>query len=75
MHGSTSYLMFNKKKLPIDLKWQEMRSKVIFDHLRSSKMAAGGHFVKKKFCVDLKWREMLSNVIFGHPIWAPVAIL
>ena len=37
-----------KKKLSIDLKWREIRSKVIFGHPKgTSKMAAGGHFEKK----------------------------
>ena len=39
---------------------------------RSSKMAAGGHFVKTfyfKLCIDLKCREMPSKVTFGHPKW------
>ena len=44
---------------------------------RSSKMAAGSHFVEKKskLRIDLKWREMRSKVIFGHPKWPPAAIL
>ena len=33
-----------EKKLRIDMKWREMRSKVIFGH---PKMAAGSHFVNK----------------------------
>ena len=46
-----------KKKLRIDLKWREMRSKVIF---RSSKMATGSHFVKKKVAY---WSEMARDAI------------
>ena len=90
-----------KWKLRIDLKWREMRSKVIFGHpkwpwrpfcdkiskkikvaywsemarnaiksdFRSSKMAAGGHFVnfcseKWNLCIDLKWWEMRSKSDF-----------
>ena len=63
-----------------------MRSSVIVGHtkwphtiesdFRSSKLAAGGHFVnlKKttKLHIDMKWREMRSKVIFGHPKWPPV---
>ena len=42
----------SKKKLCIDLKWREMRAKVIFVHIqngpnRTSKMNTGGHFGKK----------------------------
>ena len=39
------------KELSIDLKWRDMRSNYVFQILsdfRSSKMAAGSHFVKKK---------------------------
>ena len=52
--------------------------------LRTSKMAAGSHFVKKitqqgknkkVLHIDLKWPEMCSKVNFGHPKWAQVAIL
>ena len=93
-----------KKKLRIDLKWREMHSKVIFCHpkwplaailwkkkkvaywsemarnaiksdFRSSKMAAGNHFVKKKLGSDLKWWEIRSKIIFGHPKWPLAAIL
>ena len=51
---------FKEKKLCIDLKWREMRSKMIFGHPKgTSKMAAGGHFEKiiqkKKLRIDLKW--------------------
>ena len=35
---------------------------------RSSKIAAGSHFVrKKKLLIALKWREMRWKFIFGHP--------
>ena len=53
------------KKLRIDLKWPEMRSKVIFGHpkwptaaILSFKMGFGGYFVKQTFLkirVDMKW--------------------
>ena len=43
-----------------------MVSNAIKSNIRSSKMAAGSHFVKKKLLIDLKWREMRSKVIFGH---------
>ena len=57
----------NKKKLRIDLKWREMRSKVIFGY---PKWPPSSHFVKQnKLRIDLKWREMRSKVIFGHPKW------
>ena len=59
---------FKQKKLRIDLK---MARNAIESDFRSSKMAAGGHFVKKfkkeKLRIDLKWRETRSKVIFGHP--------
>ena len=64
-----------KKKLRIDLKWREMRYKVIF---LASNMAAGSHFVKiskqLKLRIDLKWQDMRSKVIFGHPKWPLAAI-
>ena len=54
-----------------------MARNVIENDFRSSKMAAGSHFVKKKskLRIDLKWREMRSKVIFGHPKWPLAAIL
>ena len=55
-----------------------MARNAIESDFRSSKMAAGGHFVnkiKKKLRVDPKWREMRSKVIFGHPKWPPASIL
>ena len=63
---------FVKKKLRIDLKWREMRSKVIFIH---PKWPLAAILWKKKLRIDLKWREMQSKVIFGHPKWPPAAIL
>ena len=60
---------FVKKKLRIDLKWREMRLKVIFGHPSGTKSK------KSKLRIDLKWREMRSKVIFGHPKWPPAAIL
>ena len=47
----------------------EMARNAIESYLRTSKMAAGGHFIKKKFRMDLKWPEMPSKVNFGHPKW------
>ena len=52
-----------------------MARNAIESEFRTSKMAAGSHFVKinhkNKNCgIDLKWQE----VIFGHPKWLPVAI-
>ena len=41
-----------------------MARTVIESYFRTSKMAAGGHFVQ-----NLKWPEMPSKVNFGHPIW------
>ena len=56
--------------------WTEMARNSIKSDFRSSKMAAGRHFVKKsKLRIDLKWREMRSKVIFGNPKWPPAAIL
>ena len=63
--------------LRIDLKWREMRSKVIFGDprwptaaiLREKKIKVAYHGI------DLKWREIRSKVIFGHPKWPPAAIL
>ena len=50
----------------IDLKWWEMRSKVIFGHPKWRPFCE--QFSKKlKLLIDLKWREMRSKVIFGHP--------
>ena len=50
-----------------------MARNAIESDFRSSKMAAGCHFVKKKskMRIDLKWREMRSKIIFGHPQWQP----
>ena len=54
----------------------EMARNAIESYLRTSKMAAGSHFVKNfkkyiKFRMDLKWPEMPSKVIFRHPKWPP----
>ena len=47
-----------------------MARNAIESDFRSSKMAAGSHFVKKKeLSINLKWREMRSKFIFGHPKW------
>ena len=50
-----------------------MARNAIGSYLRTSKMAASGHFVKIKNKVwirmDLKWPEMPSKVNFGHPKW------
>ena len=56
-----------KCKLCIDLKWREMRSKVIFGHLKWP--AAAILWKKWKLCIDLKWRKIPSKVIFGHTKW------
>ena len=69
----------SKKK--IDLKWTEMRSKVICGHpkwpkknkkfrmdLKWPEMPSKVNFVHPKWPIDLKWSEMRSKVIFGHPI-------
>ena len=61
-----------KLKLRIDLKWREMRSKVIFGH---PKWPAAILWKNKKLRIDLKWWEMRSKVIFGHPKWLLAAIL
>ena len=57
-----------KKKLRFDLKWREMRSKVIFSHPKWP-TAAILWKRKTKLRIDLKWREMRSKLIFGHPKW------
>ena len=44
--------------------WSEMERNAIESDFRSSKMAAGSHFVEK-----MKWREMWSKFIFGLPKW------
>ena len=55
----------------------EMDRNEIESDFRTSKMAAGSHFVKKKLKlhIDLKWSEMRSKVNFGHPKWPTSAIL
>ena len=58
-----------------DLKWQEMRSKVIFGNPKVLPATILSKIKNKKFRIDLKWPEMRSKVIFGHPKWPPVAIL
>ena len=59
-----------EKKLCIDLKWREMRSKVIFDHPKWPPAAILWTNSKKlKLCIDLKWRKLRSKVIFGNPKW------
>ena len=59
------------KKLYIDLKWREMRTKVIFGHKKWPKtdFQKGGQrpfckkqIHKKKLCIDLKWREKKSSI-------------
>ena len=57
-----------------------MEKIAIESDFRSSKLAAGSHFVKTikqklKLRIDLEWREMCSKVIFGDPKWPPAAIL
>ena len=57
-----------------------MERNAIESDFRSSKMAAGSHFVNKnskkiKLRIDLKWGEMRLKVIFGNPKWPPAAIL
>ena len=57
-----------------------MAKNAIESYLRTSKMAAGGHFVKNfkkliNFCMDLKWPEMpskvkwISDIQNGRSIW------
>ena len=60
-----------KKKLSIDLKWREMRSKVIFGDPKWPPAAILWKKIlrNKKLHIDLKWREMRSKFIFGHPKW------
>ena len=66
----------SKKKLRIDLKWPEMRSKVIFRHPKWPTAAILSKISKKiKLRIDLKWPEMQSKVNFGHPKWPTSAIL
>ena len=50
---------FKKKKLRIDLKWPEMRSKVNFGHPKWPPQPFCKKIQKtKKICIDLKWPEM-----------------
>ena len=63
-----------KRKLHIDLKWREMRSKVIFSHPKWPPAAILWR-KKNQLRIDLKWREMRLKVIFGHPKWPLAAIL
>ena len=71
----TAILWF-KKKIKVAY-WSKMARNVMERDFRSSKMAAGSHFVEKKskLRIDLKWWEMQSKVIFGHPKWLLAAIL
>ena len=65
-----------KKKLHIDLKWPEMRSKVNFGHAKWPTSAILSKISKKlKLRIDLTWPEMRSKVKFGHPKWPTSAIL
>ena len=50
----------SKKKLLIDLKWPEMRSKVICGHPK---------WPPKKLCIYQKWPDLRSKVNFGNPKW------
>ena len=59
--AAAAFFLSLKKKLRIDLKWPEMRSKVIYGH--------------SKWPINLKWPEMRSKVNFGHPKWPTAAIL
>ena len=57
MGAGGHFVKKNSKKFLIDLKWPEMRPKVIYGH---PKLAGGSHFVHKfhkyKNCgIDLKW--------------------
>ena len=62
---------FRHPKWPIDLKWPEMQSKMIFEHPKFCKK-----FHKKiKFRIDKKWPEMRSKVNFGYPKWPTTASL
>ena len=71
MGAAGHFVKNSKKKLHIDLKWLEMRSKVN-ERLRPF----GTKFQNKiKFCINLKWPEMPSKVSFLHPKWPPAAIL
>ena len=51
----------------------EMARIAIKSEFRTSKIAAGSHFVKnvqrKKWRIDLKWPEMRLKVNFGNPKW------
>ena len=60
-----------KKKLRIDLKWQEMWSKVIFGHSKWPPAAILSRikFFFIKIRMDLKWPKMQSKVNFGYLIW------
>ena len=63
-----------KKKLRIDLKWGEMRSKW-FSVIHNGR---NRHFVKKNYQKIAYWSEMVRNAMerdFGYPKWPPAAIL
>ena len=68
--GSHFVNKIRKKKLIIDLKWPEMRSKVNFGHPKWPMAAILWEISKKiKLLIDLKWPEMRSKVNFGYPKW------
>ena len=68
MAGGSHFVKFPKKKLLVDLKWPEMRSKVNVGHPKWPTAAILSKFQKKnKLRIDLKWSEMRSKVNFGHP--------
>ena len=65
-----------KKKIRIDLKWPEMRSKVNLGHPKWPTAAILSKSSKnKKLHIDLKWPEIQSKINCGHPKWAPAAFL
>ena len=54
----------NKKKLCIDLKWREMRSKVIFGHPKWPKSYHGFYFTMTRGCIRIKLsiNRMVENI-------------
>ena len=59
MAAGGHFVKTKEKKLRIDMKWPEMRSKVISDIQKFKKIF--------KIRMDLKWPEMPSKVNFGYP--------
>ena len=64
-----------KQELCIDLKWLEIRSKVIFGHPKWPPAAILWTKLKNEVRYWSEMREMQSKVIICHSKWPPVPIL